>query len=148
MPDGVPLTGRQRDFLASYPDEVTVWVADGDGEDGSVNVYANGELDPAHRHITVPAEGFLAQPGVQLVDPETELDRIPTALWTPEQLEEHRTEVLMQLPPFTEAAFWHLKEIAEHEGIAADFDAILDHLHEGMQPPDEEEEEEEAADER
>ena len=74
---GVPLTGRQRDFLASYPDEVTVYVLDVDSN-GAVHIYANGELSEAHREMWVPPEGFLGQPQVELHDAETAIDGLPT----------------------------------------------------------------------
>ena len=67
------LSGRQRDFLASYPDEVTVYVVD-ENEEGAVLIRANGELSPSHRQLWVPPEGFLDQPTVTLSDPEWTLD--------------------------------------------------------------------------
>lgn len=69
---GLTLTGRQRDFLASFPNEVNVDIIE--AENGAIHIYANGDLSAPEREMWVPPEGFLMQPIVQLKDPESELD--------------------------------------------------------------------------
>lgn len=67
---GVYLSGKQRDYLASYPPETVVVLVQQDMDNGAVRICANGELYEEGRWITVPWEGFLTQPDVQLSDPE------------------------------------------------------------------------------
>jgi hypothetical protein len=76
-PGGIPLTPRQRDFLATYPDEVMVWVVEHRENDGAIRLYANSEYTDAHREMWVPPEGFLAQPTVRLAEVTDDLDDLP-----------------------------------------------------------------------
>jgi hypothetical protein len=73
---GIPLTARQRDFLATYPDEVTVYVQEYHPTKG-VKIYANSEYSDAHRQLWIPPEGFLGQPTVQLGEVTDDLDVLP-----------------------------------------------------------------------
>jgi hypothetical protein len=65
---GIVLTNRQRDFLASYPDNVEVEIVEQD-EEGRIRVEAGEELEAQHQDFWVPREGFLTQPLVDLRDP-------------------------------------------------------------------------------
>lgn len=125
--NGIRLTGKQRDFLASYPDDVVVQVIENDDEE-QVRIYADDSgLDESHREMWVPVQGFIGQPHIELHDPEALLDRIPTALWTPEQIDEVRDERLESLPPVTQSAFFHLMFVAQHEHQDhIDWDKVLD----------------------
>jgi hypothetical protein len=64
---GISLHARQRDFLASYPDEVVVDVH-GSDETGAVHIWANGHLGFATQELWIPKEGFPGQPRVRLVE--------------------------------------------------------------------------------
>lgn len=71
----VRLTGRQRDFLASYPDEVDVEVTMTDGG-ALVLVMDEDALAMGCAEVLVPPEGFIDQPTVHLEDWEGGLDRL------------------------------------------------------------------------
>ena len=70
------LSGKQRDFLASYPNEVEVKIL-AQNDEGDVQVYANGDLHESNRELWVPREGFLTQPTVELHDWEVDLNQLP-----------------------------------------------------------------------
>lgn len=73
---GIPLTGRQRDYLCTYPDEVTVYVQEHHPRHG-VKVYANSQYSDEHRELWIPPEGFLGQPHITVHDVEDSLDHLP-----------------------------------------------------------------------
>lgn len=75
-PEGIPLTGPQRDFLASYAHENIVVITDVDDE-GAVHVWADTDVPPDYRDLWIPREGFIGQPHVELHDPEVLIDGLP-----------------------------------------------------------------------
>lgn len=75
--EGPLLSDRQRDFLASYPDECIVVIEEQDAETGTLCVWADKEMGNIEQRFELPWEGFISQPGVTLDDPEAELDSLP-----------------------------------------------------------------------
>jgi hypothetical protein len=73
---GIPLTARQRDYLATYPDEVMVYVQEHHPQKG-VKIYANSEYSDAHRQLWIPTDGFMGQPLVTLNEDTHDLDSMP-----------------------------------------------------------------------
>lgn len=77
---GILLSARQRDYLASYSDEVVVELLGQDNDTGAVEMYGNGNLpDEEDRRIVLPWEGFLTQPQVSLDDGDEVPDAPPEA---------------------------------------------------------------------
>ena len=68
-PVGLSLTARQRDFLASFPDEVVVDILE--SVDGVLHIYTDDAgAGFMHQEFWVPKEGFPDQPIVVLTDRE------------------------------------------------------------------------------
>jgi len=65
---GVPLTPRQRDFLASYSDDVLVSVISMSMSGWVWVDVLEGDVGDDRTHVAVPPEGFPDQPKVRLHD--------------------------------------------------------------------------------
>jgi hypothetical protein len=136
----VKLTGRQRDFLASYPDELTVEIdtADSEGdplEEGEIRVVYDGdEIWSDFSELVVPAEGFLDQPHVTLSDWEEALDKIPVRAYPQELRERARERSLDALPDAAQHAFMAMMSAVEREypEAAIRWDDALRVVYEGI----------------
>lgn len=120
------LTGRQRDFLASYPNDIEVFVRQ-EGDDLVVQAGDDEGLHLDYQTLVLPPEGFIDQPHIECHDWEESLHQIPTRALNEDQLNVLRERQLDALPSAVSLVFFCLMGVMQSEcpDNPVDWDDVL-----------------------